>query len=476
NATVGRHPAGFDVSADFRGRRAGIPFDPAQRTEVAEQRSGDTVVFRQEVRDPDIDRADGIDVAADGAAVAGDSHVTGADTGDLEAAEGVTALEEALVDADGLTVIGGDITRAARQRPNHAVEEQTVIDARRGLRAHVFQRAAEAREILAEAERESLGRLLIIVERVVAERIADQRCLRGAGGIENLLRDVGDIVRRHLVDAVAVTKLDAAEFRSREAQTERHGRRIALIGGLIEIRQVFDEIDAGCKRLVEEIRLGVADLELLADRRQRGAQAQILRAAEQVAFRIAEFADERALRGVTGTERKFAGRLFGDGDVERCLVGRGAGRRLDVDILEETQRTDAGAGTVEQDAVEGIAFDKPHFTADDLVQRARVAGDVDTLDIDARSLVDLQDDVDGAMIAVAADARMDFGECITLRARGIGQGVDGFLDQFGVVGVAAVDRNARAQNLGVEFLDVGFDLDIAEFVDGAFVDGEGEIE
>ena len=39
-----------------------------------------------------------------------------------------------------------------------------------------------------------------------------------------------------------------------------------------------------------------------------------------------------------------------------------------------------------------------------------------------------------------------------------------------------MNRNACAQDFGVELLDGGLDLDLAEFVDGAFVDGEGEIK
>src|SRR6185312_13111470 len=36
--------------------------------------------------------------------------------------------------------------------------------------------------------------------------------------------------------------------------------------------------------------------------------------------------------------------------------------------------------------------------------------------------------------------------------------------------------DARAENFGVEILDIGFDLDPSERIDGTFVDGEGEIE
>ena len=75
---------------------------------------------------------------------------------------------------------------------------------------------------------------------------------------------------------------------------------------------------------------------------------------------------------------------------------------LDVDVLEEAERFDAGARTVDQHAVEGVAFDETEFAANDLVERARVADDIDLFDVDARALLDVEDDVDGVVVAVAA--------------------------------------------------------------------------
>ena len=131
--------------------------------------------------------------------------------------------------------------------------------------------------------------------------------------------------------------------------------------------------------------------------------------------------------------------------VRSVRSGCAAGRVLDVDILEEAQRADAGARAVDQHAVEGVAFHQAEFAADHLVEGAGVADDVDLLDIDARALLDVEDQIDGVVVAVARDARMDFGEGIALGAGGVGQRVDRFLHRLGVVDVAARDRHQRAQ-------------------------------
>src|SRR6185437_428264 len=63
-----------------------------------------------------------------------------------------------------------------------------------------------------------------------------------------------------------------------------------------------------------------------------------------------------------------------------------------------------------------IALHQAEFPPDHLVERAGVADDVYLLDIDARSLVDLEDDVDRIVFAVAGDARMHLCKRVALGA------------------------------------------------------------
>ena len=109
---------------------------------------------------------------------------------------------------------------------------------------------------------------------------------------------------------------------------------------------------------------------------------------------------------IAGREREFAGRLLFHRDGDDGAVGlRAVGVSSTVDVLEEAQRADAAARAVEQHAVEGVAFADAHLAADDAVERAGVADDVDALDEDARALVHFERDVDDAVFAIALDVR-----------------------------------------------------------------------
>ena len=68
--------------------------------------------------------------------------------------------------------------------------------------------------------------------------------------------------------------------------------------------------------------------------------------------------------------------------------GAEPGPALDLHGLEEAQRLQALLGLVDHQRIVGVAFGQPELAADDVVQRAQVADDVDALDVDARTLVD----------------------------------------------------------------------------------------
>ena len=111
-----------------------------------------------------------------------------------------------------------------------------------------------------------------------------------------------------------------------------------------------------------------------------------------------------------------------------------------------------------------------------LSQRAGVADDVDALDVDARAFFDLEDDVDGAIVLVAADARADIDEGVALRAGGQRQRIDALVDQFGVVLLAAVEADQLLQIAELNVLQLRVDFDLAEIVLLALFDREGDVE
>ena len=151
---------------------------------------------------------------------------------------------------------------------------------------------------------------------------------------------------------------------------------------------LVEEVEAGGEVAVEEARLGEAQVDLQALERAGELQAQELAVAEQVALGDADVADDAFSRRVAGAERQLAGRLLDHLHVEDDAVGRRAGPALDVDGLEEAQALQALLGPVDHQRIVGVAFGQAELAPDDVVLGARVADDVDALDVDARAFVD----------------------------------------------------------------------------------------
>src|SRR5262249_23605468 len=154
-------------------------------------------------------------------------------------------------------------------------------------------------------------------------------------------------------------------------------------------------------------RLGEAEQRLLGDIGGLQRYAQILPASEPVGVGVAYFAQQRSGRGITQAHLQRGGGLFGDIDSQVGAVRLAARHILDLHILEEAQAANAGTRTVDQHAVEGIALLQPELAADDAVQGARIAGNVDLFDIDARPLRDLEAEIDGTGLWVAPQPRMN---------------------------------------------------------------------
>ena len=291
---------------------------------------------------------------------------------------------------------------------------------------------------------------------------------------QHFRRRVGE--GQHALDLVHVVQPDAAVLRNREADAQHRSGDVAFIGRLLEIGLHPVDVEARGKRPVEEIGLGEAELILFLDLGYLHAGAQVLAAPEHVDFGIAELADQLAGRGIAQAQRQRAGGLLRHIDRDVGAVGLAARIVLDIDFLEEAQAPDAGARAVDQHPVESVAFHQAEFPADHLVEGSRVAGNIDLLDIDARTLQYLEAHIDGMGIAVALDARMHLGEGIALGARRVGQGVDRLLHLLLGIDLAGLDGDQR-QKLGRrQFPDLGLDRHLAEFVSGAFVHREGDVE
>src|SRR5690606_24684500 len=163
------------------------------------------------------------------------------------------------------------------------------------------------------------------------------------------------------------------------------------------------DVDAGRDLEPHEARLGEGEVEAAAGAGDAHGGAQVLAAAEEVALGQRDFAEEALGRREADGGAVVAGRTLDHGEVDDHLV-RGAARLdADVDGLEEAELLDGRLAALHHGPVERVAFGEAQFTANDVVARLVVAGDVDALDVEPRTLVHQIGDVEGLVGDVAVD-------------------------------------------------------------------------
>ena len=220
-----------------------------------------------------------------------------------------------------------------------------------------------------------------------------------------------------------------------------------------------------------EARLGEREVEGAARLRGTDGRPQILAAAEEIALGQRKLAQDTIGGGVTGGRAIFTGGLFLDIDIEDDLVRRRTGGRGNIDPGEIAKSVDIVAAPDHHGAVERVAFSKIKLTTNDEVARLDVAGDVDALDIDARTFVDQIGDVEGIGRCVAIQASPDVGEGVALNGGLIGHVFDGLLQLERGIGCALPGAYGAAQSIGIQSINAGFDTDIAELILLTFIDG-----
>ena len=250
-----------------------------------------------------------------------------------------------------------------------------------------------------------------------------------------------------------------------------------IVLGILRVRRRrtnIEDIHTRRDRVIEEIGFGEAELNLGANARQTALKRQILALAKQVAFADSRQPQRAVGCGVSDTQAQFARRLLFDVDFDDGPVGRGAGQVLDVDGAEEAQVLQPRARAPQFRGVEGIAFGQAEFAPDYLVERADIAFDIDALDKDLRPLVDIVGQIDDLLLRIAVEPRLNIDKSITQTAQRVVQRLNRAVDVTLVVPSALRRLDQAAQRLGVEVLQGGLDLDLAQFVALAFVDGEGD--
>ena len=102
-------------------------------------------------------------------------RVPRADAGDLEAAERISALVEAVADADRIPVPAVDEAAGAGEAEDEVLVEAMIPGAVHG-RAHVVHRAAEAGHVLRKVQVVAASGQDRVIAAVEADRIAGQGC------------------------------------------------------------------------------------------------------------------------------------------------------------------------------------------------------------------------------------------------------------------------------------------------------------
>jgi hypothetical protein len=179
-----------------------------------------------------------------------------------------------------------------------------------------------------------------------------------------------------------------------------------------------------------------------------------------------------AARRVTGTDRELAGRLILNVDDDDDAVGLRTGRRRNFDRAEIAETLEALTCTANHGLVEGIAFRQVEFAADDVVASPGVTADFNALDIGARALVDEVADRDRAVCEIAIATRRDLSEREAGVSNALGNRNDRVFDVFRAVGRAGTALNERLKLFGVHVGNGAFNIDRAEVVTLAFLDGD----
>ena len=251
------------------------------------------------------------------------------------------------------------------------------------------------------------------------------------------------------------------------AQRETDARVVIRRDGLAVVRRPED-IDAGRHRAIQEVGLRETRVDQGTQGTERQTQVRFLALAQQIALPQRDIAQDAGRGREAGTERNVAGTLLDHLHFEVGLVRRRAGRGRDVGLLEEAEVAQALLAAPHLGGREGVALGQAELAPDHLVQRSRVARDVDALDVDAWAFLDVEGHVDRELVLVALDIGTDFDEGVAQRTDDIAERRHRLLDRVGVEPLARRDGQVALQHVDIETLEARRHLDLAELVARAF--------
>ena len=325
--------------------------------------------------------------------------------------------------------------------------------------------------LLGERRIETLGRVLDAIDAIPDQVVTDE-CLVEFLLVGNQRRPILRIVLGIGDDLALVTSEEPSIQRAgdRNAQAHlaaSHLRTVEGRGGLV-VDAVIG-VDASRNLHAHEARFGEREIEGTAGLRRADGGTQVLATPEEIALGERHFTQNTVDRRITGSRTIFTGRGLGHIDVEHDLVGRRSRSGGNFHLREEAKRFDLTATTDNHGAVERVAFAEFEFPTNDKVTRLGIAGDIDAFDIDASAFIHEVGDVERAGRDITIQTSADVSEGITL-SRGFVSHVFQRLLQIGNRVTTTLPGLDRAlEHIGIETVDAGFDIDVAEFVGLAFI-------
>src|SRR6516164_2803578 len=400
------------------------------------------------------------------------------------------------------------------------VGEHLAIVVEVGRRAHEPDVAAEAGKILPELGQQSRSRILVVVERIVRERITHQRggnrpiqngafhgerrlavhvavggeisvwrsegrrrtqLVRGREGGHEIRIDVvtiRQIGRQHdflLIERIA--QLQAEILAQRKAEPGAEADRVGLVRDIAR-RQLLlvEHVDAPRHPITEEVRVHVRHRRTLRILAVLYRDLSEQTAPEQIAFRDAHLSQESVGGRITAGDGELAGRLLLDIDVDNDSIGSRTGFGRYSHGLEIREILQTPLGPIDKRAIVGITFRKVELAPDYIIARARIPADVDPFDVGALPFRDSEDEIDRSRLCVARRAWAHRREGKALPRGFDGHVLDGLLDRLGIVDVAGIRPQFHSQPRRIERPDRRLNVDRSDAVLLALLDGKADYE
>ncbi|QTK78743.1 hypothetical protein AT6N2_C0909 [Agrobacterium tumefaciens] len=405
---------------------------------------------------------------------------TRTDTIVLEAAN-LTTAELELIEDQKIVIRRHDMTSLTGQRSDDVIlVGQRVVVPRLGIDLVVFGVATETRKFVRQRSLPAFARHVAVIERVVVQGVRNDRLGPVTTADQSLIRfcEIGVVLPVALtviIDLlVGVFECRRQIFRDRSGDAQCKALFVVVIE-VFALALVLEEVEAGSQTVAEEI--GLREGQRVRTRivfTSTSGDTDILTATEEVLFFDRCFEQHAIVLRVARTDTERTRRLIFNVNHDHDAVRRAAAGGRDIDLREVTQRFETTLCSGNDRLVERIAFGNIEFATDDIVTRAGVTADFDTLDVSALALIDDIGHANGVARHVAVAARRNTSERITFTGNALGNRFHALLNFLGAVASTLTGFNKTLKLGTIDARNGRFDRDVAEVVLLAFVNGDGD--